>query len=100
MTAKSRVTAAFLMLGVLASRGVPHFLAAEQADKQPATLADVQELLDKYHSFRPDDKDLAIFQLDWVPTLNDAKEKAAKEARPILLIVVTNSYGNMYTGHC
>jgi hypothetical protein len=61
---------------------------------------DVQKILDKYQRFRPADKDLAIFQLDWVPTLKDARERAAKEQRPILLLVVTNSYGNLFTGHC
>jgi hypothetical protein len=61
---------------------------------------DVQTTLDKYRLFRPTDKDLAIFQLDWVPTLKEATERAAKERRPILLLVVTNSYGNLFTGHC
>jgi hypothetical protein len=61
---------------------------------------DVQKILNKYHLLRPADKDLAIFQLDWVPTLKEARERAAKEQRPILLLVVTNSYGNLFTGHC
>jgi hypothetical protein len=61
---------------------------------------DIRKILDKYRLFRPADKDLAIFQLDWVPTLKVAKERAAKEQRPILLLVVTNSYGNVFTGHC
>jgi hypothetical protein len=61
---------------------------------------DVQKILAKYRRFRPADKDLAIFQLDWVPTLQEARERAVKEQRPILLLVVTNSYGNLFTGHC
>jgi hypothetical protein len=61
---------------------------------------DVRTILDKYRLFCPADKDLAIFQLDWVPTLKQARERAAKEQRPILLLVVTNSYGNLFTGHC
>jgi hypothetical protein len=61
---------------------------------------DVQKTLDKYRLVRPADKDLAIFQLDWVPTLKEARERAAQEQRPILLLVVTNSYGNLFTGHC
>ena len=61
---------------------------------------DVQKILDQYRLVRPKDKDLAIFQLDWVPTLKDARERATKEQRPILLLVVTNSYGNLFTGHC
>ena len=65
-----------------------------------APAGEVQKTLDKYRLFRPADKDLAIFQLDWMPTLKDARERAAKEQRPILLLVVTNSYGNLFTGHC
>ena len=61
---------------------------------------DVRTILDRYRRFRPADKDLAIFQLDWVPTLKEAKGRAAKERRPILLLVVTNSYGNLFSGHC
>jgi hypothetical protein len=68
----------------------------------PAQAPDreVPKTLDKYRSFRPTDKDLAIFQLDWVPTLKEATARAAKEQRPILLLIVTNSYGNLFTGHC
>jgi hypothetical protein len=61
---------------------------------------EVQKILDKYRLLRPADKDLAIFQLDWVPTLKEARERAAQEQRPILLLVVMNSYGNLFTGHC
>jgi len=62
--------------------------------------AEVRKVLDKFRAARPDDKELTIFQLDWAPTLQEAKEKGAREKRPIALIVVTNSYGNLYTGHC
>jgi hypothetical protein len=61
---------------------------------------DVQKVLDKYRSVRPEAKDLTIYQLEWVPTLKDAKAKAAKEHRPIFFIMVTNPFGNLYTGHC
>lgn len=69
------------------------------------TLADspdahITPVLDKYHSALPAERDLAVYRLDWVETLDEAKRKAAREQRPILLIVVTNSYGNLYTGHC
>jgi hypothetical protein len=56
--------------------------------------------LEKYRSVRPQEQDLAIYGLDWAPTLKDAKVRAAKEQRPIFLIVITNSFGNVYTGHC
>ena len=60
----------------------------------------VEDVLDKYRSSMPTEDDLSVYRLDWVPSLDDAKQKAAREERPILLIVVTNSYGNLYTGHC
>jgi hypothetical protein len=72
-------------------------LAAHQT---PAVNDGVPKVLDQFRATRPDAKDLAIFQLDWTPTLKDAKAKAAKGQRPILLIVVTNSFGDMHSGHC
>jgi RNA polymerase sigma factor (sigma-70 family) len=110
-----KVTAAFLAIVGLVTAGggtlVHHSLAGTTPDRlvaatdKPSTPpvardSEVQKILDKYHSFRPDDKDLAIFQLDWAPTLKDAKERGAREKRPIFLLVVTNSFGNLYTGHC
>ena len=65
-----------------------------------AQAGDVRDILQKFKSIRPQDKDLALYGLDWAPTLRDAKARAAKEHRPIFLIVVTNSFGNIYTGHC
>ena len=65
-----------------------------------AQAGDVLDILQKFNSIRPQDKDLALYGLDWAPTLSDAKARAAKEHRPIFLIVVTNSFGNIYTGHC
>ena len=85
-----RTTLAFL----IAALWTTSLLHAQAPD------GDVQNILDKYRRFRPTDKDLAIFQLDWVPTLKQATQRAAKEQRPILLLVVTNSYGNLFTGHC
>ena len=61
---------------------------------------DVQGVLDKYGAVRPKDADLAIYQLDWSPTLKAAKEKAAKGGRPIFLVLVLNSFGNVCSGHC
>jgi hypothetical protein len=88
-----------MALGLLGSVAL-FALRAPATEQQAAKDAEVQNVLDRYRSFRPDDRDLAIFQLDWVASLPEAREKAAREQRPILLIVVTNSYGNMYTGHC
>ena len=85
-----RTTLAFL-IAALGTTSLPHAQAPD---------GDVRTILDKYRLARPADKDLAIFQLDWVPTLQEATQRAARQRRPILLLVVTNSYGNLFTGHC
>ena len=61
---------------------------------------DVRAVEEEFRDARPPAEQLAIYQLDWAPTLAAAKERAAKEHRPIFLIIVRNSYGNMFTGHC
>jgi hypothetical protein len=85
-----RTTLAFL----IATLWTTSLLHAQAPD------GDVPKILDKYRLVRPNQKDLAIFQIDWVPTLKEARGRAAKEQRPILLLVVMNSYGNLFTGHC
>lgn len=55
----------------------------------------VERVLAEYTKARPAEKELAIYALDWAPGLKEAKERK----RPICLFVVTNSYGNLYTGH-
>jgi hypothetical protein len=65
-----------------------------------ADEGDVKGVLDKLRSVRPQAADLALYQLDWVPMLKAARQRAAKENRPIFLVVVTNSFGDLYTGHC
>ena len=80
-----------LLTAALGATGLPHAQAPD---------GDVRTTLDTYRLARPADEDLAIFQLDWVPTLKEATQRAAQERRPILLLVVTNSYGDLFTGHC
>ena len=65
-----------------------------------ADQSDVKSVLDKFKSVRPQQADLALYDLDWMPTLEAAREMAAKEERPIFLVVVTNSFGDLYSGHC
>jgi hypothetical protein len=81
-----------LIVVTLAMAGVARAHASDQGD--------VKSVLDKFHSVRPQAADLSLYQLDWMPTLKAAKEKAAKEKRPIFLVVVTNSFGDLYSGHC
>jgi hypothetical protein len=80
---------------VVAILGMAFAMSAHGADQR-----DVQSVLDKFRSARPQAADLAIYQLDWTPTLKAAKEKAAKEERPIFLAVVRNSFGDLCSGHC
>ena len=87
---KRSFTLSILLLSVLAA-------APTLADPPNA---DVTPVLGKYHAALPAERDLSVYRLDWVETLDEAKRKAAREQRPILLIVVTNSCGNLYTGHC
>jgi hypothetical protein len=79
---------------VLAGAMVAPLVPADPPD------AEVREVLDQYRSALPALDDLAVYRLDWTPTLDEAKQKGAREHRPVLLIVVTNSYGNLHSGHC
>jgi hypothetical protein len=113
LTKLKAATAVLLLVSAVSAGGLLsyHALATgpAPAQRQPqapsarqtaAVDKDVAKVLDQFRAARPDAKDLAIFQLDWTPTLKGAKARAAKEQRPILLIVVENSFGDMHSGHC
>ena len=80
---------------IVAILAIARVVGAHGADR-----SDLKSVLDKIHSMRPQAADLALYQLDWVPTLKAARDRAAKEQRPIFLVVVTNSFGDLYSGHC
>jgi len=61
---------------------------------------EVARVLEKHKAARPAESEIRIYRLSWMPSLKEARERAAKEDRPIFLLVCTNSYGNMFTGHC
>ncbi len=86
------MTKKILLAAVAGVIGVAHVGAADQRD--------VGKIREKYHSVRPRATDLAIYELDWAPTLKAAREQAAEQERPIFLIFVTNSFGNGRSGHC
>ena len=73
---------------------------ARGAGAHGADPSDAQRVLDKFQSVRPQAADLALYQLDWMPSLTAAQERGGKEQRPILLVVVTNSFGDLFSGHC
>jgi len=70
------------------------------ARAESSDLRAVQDVLEKYRSVRPVERELPMYSLDWASTLEEARAKAAREQRPIFFLIVTNSYGNIYTGHC
>jgi hypothetical protein len=58
------------------------------------------QILEKFRAIRPAAGELGIYRLSWTAGLKEARERATKEQRPIFLLVCTNSYGNLFTGHC
>ena len=65
-----------------------------------ANDADVERIRERYRQALPSKEDLRVYELDWAANFSAARKRARTEKRPILLIVVRNSYGNIYTGHC
>ena len=71
---------------------------ASSARAQNASAKLIQE---RFDAAKPDAKRLAFYSLDWAMSLEDAKERAAKEHRPILVILNTNITAgtNFFSGH-
>ena len=82
----------FIATALLGLAGIALASAADQRD--------VRRIEEKYSSIRPAAADLTLYELNWAPTFQVAKEQAAREQRPIFLIVVTNSFGDVCSGHC
>ncbi len=61
--------------------------------------ADAEKVLKAYKENLPTDKKLEWYTLDWVNTLGEAKERAAREKRPILWIQ-TNREGDLFCSLC
>lgn len=61
----------------------------------------VRRIQERFEAARPDEKSLAFYSLDWAMSLNDARARARKEGRPILLILNTNITAgtNFFSGH-
>lgn len=58
------------------------------------------DTLARFAQLRPGDDALAMYRLDWAGSLDDALKTAAKDKRPVLLVVIHAKYGDMITGHC
>ncbi len=70
-----------------------------------ASIASAQDhearsILDRYDAFRPSARDLAMYRLDWAASLEEARERAAREKRPVLLVIIHAQYGDLFSGHC
>ena len=61
---------------------------------------DVKRILARYQAIRPTAKDLGMYRLDWADSLDGALKRAAKENRPVCLIVIHAKYGDIASGHC
>ncbi len=57
-------------------------------------------VLAKYRTTRPSAKELAIFRLDWADSYKAALGRAAKEGRPVFLVIIHARYGDISSGHC
>ena len=62
--------------------------------------ANARRILDRYEAIRPAEKNLGMYRLDWADSLAVALKRAAKEKRPVCLIVIHAKYGNITSGHC
>ena len=59
-----------------------------------------KRILAGHQALRPAVKDLAMYRLDWAASLDDALKRAAKESRPVYLIIIHAKYGDIRSGHC
>ncbi len=70
------------------------------ATSAPAQDSKVKSVLDRYADFRPAAKELAMYQIDWAPSLEEAQKRARREKRPVFLVIIHAQYGDLTSGHC
>jgi hypothetical protein len=87
------------------NRGAAPAAKVESAKPAVATTApkiegpaDAKKILGAYESVKKE-CDLRIYQLRWAPSLKEAKERAARENRPVLISASGNMHANTFTGH-
>ena len=66
----------------------------------PAQTPRVKSVLKRYDDFRPKTDELAMYQIDWAPSLEEAQKRALREKRPVFLVIIHAQYGNLASGHC
>ena len=72
------------------------FLAGFAFAENPAA----KRILAGYQALRPASRDLAMYRLDWAESLDVALKRAAKESRPVCLVIIHAKYGDIASGHC
>ena len=60
----------------------------------------VESVLDRYEDFRPGADDLAMYRIDWAPSIEEAQKRALREKRPVFLVIIHAQYGDLTSGHC
>ena len=60
----------------------------------------VKHILARYQAIRPAVKDLGMYRLDWADSLDEALKRAAKNNRPVCIIIIHAKYGDIASGHC
>ncbi len=60
----------------------------------------VKKALARYGELRPSDDDLVMYRLDWESDYDAALRRAAKEKKPVFVVVIYAKYGELYSGHC
>jgi hypothetical protein len=67
-----------------------------------AQAGDTPRILAAYQAARPADAELGLYRLDWEDSLQSAKERAAKEKRPIFFVstMQLKDAGDLRGGHC
>ena len=77
-----------------------YFFSLLMAEFVTAEDAGVKRILARYQAIRPAAKDLGMYRLDWANSLDIALKRAAKENRPVCLIIIHAKYGDIASGHC
>ena len=80
-----------------------HLLAAlilVSAGAAQAQNDTARTILQRFDSLRPGADDLGMYRLDWAASLDEAQQRASREKRPILLVIIHAQYGNLSSGHC
>ena len=77
-----------------------YFFSLLMAEFVTAEDADVKRILARYQAILPAAKDLGMYRLDWADSLDVALKRAAKENRPVCLIIIHAKYGDIASGHC